>query len=186
MADTLALLVQIDRENNDISVVTHEAAHQLAGNTGLLPRDIMIPTWAHEGLATYFEAPKDAAWSGIGAVNEERLDMYRQLERSPGPRHHRLYHHRPDLRHRRRARTHPARLRPGLGIDPFPDGTALRQTDGLLPPPGRNAAARHAEPRGPDRVVQRNLRRRPRPLELEWRNYMRSLRTDLQIALEGK
>ncbi len=81
MADTISLLIEIERENNDISVVSHEATHQLAANTGLLPRQVLVPTWAHEGLATYFEAPKEAAWSGIGAVNEERLDWYRQLER---------------------------------------------------------------------------------------------------------
>ncbi|MCH5376394.1 MAG: DUF1570 domain-containing protein, partial [Planctomycetes bacterium] len=82
MADTVNLLVQLERENNDITVVSHEATHQLAGNTGLLPRHVMVPTWAHEGLATYFESPKDAAWSGIGAVNEERLESYRRLERN--------------------------------------------------------------------------------------------------------
>jgi hypothetical protein len=81
MADTLSLLVEISQENSDIEVVTHEITHQMAGNTGMLPRSIRIPTWVHEGLATYFEAPKDATWSGIGAVNKERLGWYRGLER---------------------------------------------------------------------------------------------------------
>lgn len=81
MADTLQLLVSIQRENLDIEVVSHEATHQMAGNTGLLPRHVMVPSWVHEGLATYFETPGDAAWGGIGAVNASRLDLYRQLER---------------------------------------------------------------------------------------------------------
>ncbi len=81
MADTIKLLVDIKRENSDIEVVSHEATHQVAGNTGLLPRHVMIPSWVHEGLATYFESPNDAAWSGIGAVNKERLAWYRALER---------------------------------------------------------------------------------------------------------
>lgn len=81
---TLTLLVEIDRENNDIEVVSHECTHQMAGNTGLFPRHIMTPSWVHEGLATYFEAPKDASWSGIGAVNKMRLGLYRALaEQSP-------------------------------------------------------------------------------------------------------
>ena len=80
-ADTISLLVEIEKENENVSVVSHEATHHLAGNTGLLPRGHHIPTWVHEGLATYFEAPKDAVWSGIGAVNEERLDLYRELEK---------------------------------------------------------------------------------------------------------
>jgi len=80
MANTLALLVEIAQENSDIEVVSHEVTHQMAGNTGLLPRNVRIPTWVHEGLATYFEAPKDATWSGIGAVNKTRLSWYRGLE----------------------------------------------------------------------------------------------------------
>ncbi len=79
MADTLALLIEISRENQDIEVVSHECTHQMAGNTGLLPRHVMAPTWTHEGLATYFETPNDAAWSGVGAVNEQRLDRYKAL-----------------------------------------------------------------------------------------------------------
>ncbi|MBI3464765.1 MAG: DUF1570 domain-containing protein [Planctomycetes bacterium] len=84
-ANTLELLIQVAQENQDIEVVSHEATHQLAGNTGLFPRHVMIPSWVHEGMATYFESPNDAAWSGIGAVNELRLDFYRALE---GDREH--------------------------------------------------------------------------------------------------
>jgi hypothetical protein len=80
MADTFALLVEISQENQDITVVSHEATHQMAGNTGLMPRQVLTPTWVAEGLATYFESPRDAAWSGIGAVNAERLEWYRELE----------------------------------------------------------------------------------------------------------
>jgi hypothetical protein len=81
LADTLKMLIEIERENSDISVVSHEATHQLAGNTGLLPRHVQIPSWVHEGLASYFETPDGATWAGVGAVNEERLDWYRALER---------------------------------------------------------------------------------------------------------
>jgi len=77
--NTLQLMVSAAQERSDIKVVTHEATHQLAGNTGLLPRYVRIPSWAHEGLATYFEAPAEATWSGVGAVNENRLKMYRIL-----------------------------------------------------------------------------------------------------------
>ena len=78
--NTLGLLLDVAQENADIEVVSHEATHQMAGNTGLFPRHVMIPSWAHEGLATYFESPGDATWSGIGAVNEQRLEWYRMLE----------------------------------------------------------------------------------------------------------
>ena len=80
-ADTISLIVEIERENEDIKVVSHEATHQLAGNTGLLPQHVLIPSWAHEGLAAYFETSDGASWGGVGAVNSERLDYYKALAR---------------------------------------------------------------------------------------------------------
>ncbi|MCI0362106.1 MAG: DUF1570 domain-containing protein, partial [Planctomycetaceae bacterium] len=68
LADTLALLIELERENSDIEVVSHEITHQMAGNTGLLPRHVQVPRWVHEGLATYFETPNGASWGGIGKV----------------------------------------------------------------------------------------------------------------------
>jgi hypothetical protein len=94
MANTMKLLIKISMENKDIEVVSHEGTHQMAGNTGLFPRHVAIPAWGHEGLATYFEAPDDAAWSGMGAVNRERLAWYRALEPN---RQHRFYQRRSDF-----------------------------------------------------------------------------------------
>lgn len=79
MANQLTALIAIEQENSDISVVSHECTHMMAGNTGLFPRGVIVPSWVHEGLATYFEAPGDATWAGIGAVNEERIEWYRAL-----------------------------------------------------------------------------------------------------------
>ncbi|NLE37834.1 MAG: DUF1570 domain-containing protein, partial [Pirellulaceae bacterium] len=59
--------------------VTHEATHQMAGNTGLMPNRSGTPVWVAEGIATYFESPSEAAWAGIGGVNEERLKLYRGM-----------------------------------------------------------------------------------------------------------
>lgn len=39
----------------DIPRVQHEAAHQLAFNSGLLTRGVMYPVWVSEGLAVNFE-----------------------------------------------------------------------------------------------------------------------------------
>ncbi len=80
LSKTINLLIDVAQENADIEVVSHEATHQMAGNTGLFPRYVMIPSWVHEGLATYFESPGDGAWGGIGAVNAQRLKWYRALE----------------------------------------------------------------------------------------------------------
>jgi len=82
-AKTLELLIDIDGENQEIEVVTHEATHQLAANSGLLDRTAFQVRWAHEGLASYFESPKEATWAGMGAVNAERLGYYRILSLDP-------------------------------------------------------------------------------------------------------
>lgn len=79
-ANTLDRLVEITREQSDVTVVSHEATHQLAGNTGLIPRGNLSMRWAHEGLASYFETPEGAGWGGIGAVNKERLQWYNALK----------------------------------------------------------------------------------------------------------
>ncbi len=81
LINSLNLIIEVYRENQDIEVVSHETAHQMADNTGLQPNHAVVPTWAAEGLATYFESPKEAAWAGIGVVNEKRLMWYRLLAR---------------------------------------------------------------------------------------------------------
>ena len=78
-AQTFEVLTKLMQENQDIEVVSHECCHQMAGNTGLLPRHVLVPSWVHEGLATYFEAPANASWAGFGAVSKERLTRYRDL-----------------------------------------------------------------------------------------------------------
>ncbi len=83
LANSFELLLKVSREESDIEVVSHEATHQLAGNTGILPRGKVGARWAHEGLASYFETPAGAGWGGIGAVNQTRLADYRILSRDP-------------------------------------------------------------------------------------------------------
>jgi hypothetical protein len=79
LGNALDVLFRMSQENEDITVVSHEATHQMSGNTGLFPLGVRVPSWVHEGLATYFESPAEATWSGIGAVNEERLEWYKAL-----------------------------------------------------------------------------------------------------------
>lgn len=83
LSDTVELLLELEQTNEDVSTVSHEASHQLANNTGLFTYGKYTPTWAAEGIGTYFETPRSAAWGGIGAVNEQRLDWYRVLGRFP-------------------------------------------------------------------------------------------------------
>jgi hypothetical protein len=76
LSNTMDLLIKVSKEEDELEVVSHEATHQLAGNTGLMPRGKIALRWAHEGLASYFETSSDAVWNGIGAVNERRLKSY--------------------------------------------------------------------------------------------------------------
>ena len=82
MGKALNLLNEIMSEQQDISTGSHEVTHQLSHNSGLMPPIANFPRWAAEGFACYFESPKDAQWSGIGAVNEEQLSAYREARRS--------------------------------------------------------------------------------------------------------
>ncbi len=52
----------------------HEAAHQMAFNTGLQRRGVMYPVWASEGLATNFE-PSPGAPMGLGGDNTVRRSL---------------------------------------------------------------------------------------------------------------
>jgi hypothetical protein len=185
-ADTIALLLELAQENSDIEVVSHEATHQMAGNTGLMPRHVRVPTWLAEGLATYFESPHDAAWSGIGAVNKQRLDSYRELERDR--RHSNIDFIASDeiFTH---ARTDDAVLY-GYGQSwalthflmekRFPQLMTLYRRLGEMPPDvilsPEVLTKAFNEVYGEDRAR----------LDSDWRTYMRSLKTDLERVLEEK
>ncbi|TWU16804.1 DUF1570 domain-containing protein [Allorhodopirellula heiligendammensis] len=82
-AKTIELLIDITRESEDVSTVSHEAIHHLAANTGVFPRDGAFVRWVHEGMASYFESAKLAKWSGVGVVDSSRISYYRVLEGDP-------------------------------------------------------------------------------------------------------
>jgi hypothetical protein len=62
----------------DVRRAVHEAAHQLAFNTGLQKRGVMYPLWVSEGLATNFECDSVAS-VGVAGENAPRK---RQLLRA--------------------------------------------------------------------------------------------------------
>lgn len=82
-AKTIQLMLDIVREEEDVATVSHEATHQLAANSGLFPRDGAFVRWIHEGLASYFETPQGGSWNGVGTVDEDRIGYYRVLEGHP-------------------------------------------------------------------------------------------------------
>ena len=70
-----------------VATIVHEATHQIAFNCGLHTRLSDCPLWFSEGIAVYFETPdlsSPKGWKGIGAVNQPRLERFRQyLETRP-------------------------------------------------------------------------------------------------------
>jgi hypothetical protein len=63
-----------------VATIVHEATHQIAFNCGLQTRYADNPVWLAEGLAMFCETPdlfSNRSWSGIGRVNYDRWDLYR-------------------------------------------------------------------------------------------------------------
>ena len=68
-----------------VATIIHEATHQIAFNSGLQTRFADIPLWVSEGIAVYFETPdlqSAKGWRTIGAVNDSRLDRFREYLRT--------------------------------------------------------------------------------------------------------
>ncbi len=63
----------------DVRRISHELAHQLTYNSGLLRRGVMHPAWLTEGLATNFEA-ESLAEVGFGHVNQARWNQLREMQ----------------------------------------------------------------------------------------------------------
>lgn len=63
-----------------VATIVHEATHQIAFNCGMQKRFGANPDWLGEGLAMFHETPdlgSSRSWSGIGKVNYQRWDRYR-------------------------------------------------------------------------------------------------------------
>lgn len=186
LANTLDLLLDIQRENEDIEVVSHECTHQLAANSGLIPRDSLFVRWTHEGLAAYFEAPKEAAWSGIGAVNEQRLAYYRMLESDP--EHGSIKFLVTDQVFNYAASHHAVLAAYGQAwaLTHFLMETRFEQLMDYY-----DKLAQIPEREDWDAETQAELLKtftetfgEPETLEVEWRRYMRGLKTDMELLVE--
>jgi hypothetical protein len=71
----------------NIATVVHEAAHQLAYNSGFHQRFSDNPLWLAEGMAMFVEAPNRQAadWSRIGEINKPRIDLFRKRHFGANP-----------------------------------------------------------------------------------------------------
>lgn len=81
-ASTLRQVVQNDEpvalaDHLDLVRASHEAAHQLAFNSGLQKRRVMYPLWVSEGLATSFDADPGGR-CGLDRPNPVRVERLQQ------------------------------------------------------------------------------------------------------------
>jgi hypothetical protein len=193
LANTFQLLIEVERENDDIEVVSHEATHQMAGNTGLMPGSAAVPLWVAEGMATYFESPKDAAWAGIGSVNESRLTWYRMLAND---REHskidfivsdEIFH---------LAGTHASKIHAYGQAWALTHFLMTHHFDKLtkyyqLVATKKMDDMKKIDPKDPKKFFDTTrgwfhevFGKDIGPLEREWRNYMSTLKTDVELVLE--
>ncbi|MEN6386440.1 MAG: DUF1570 domain-containing protein [Phycisphaerales bacterium] len=70
------ILPSVDNSDSEIVRIMHEAAHQLAFNTGLQRQKVMYPVWVSEGLASNFENWANAS-SDTDIRQQRLLQMYR-------------------------------------------------------------------------------------------------------------
>jgi len=74
------LLLDLDRRSFDLGTAAHEMIHQLAGESGLVPRHDAFPHWMHEGLAAQFEVIRGGRWAGISRAHDLRLPDWRRIQ----------------------------------------------------------------------------------------------------------
>lgn len=70
------ILPAVDSAGNELTMILHEAAHQLAFNTGLQKQKVMYPVWFSEGLAVNFE---NSMPNSVANIRQQRLcKMYNE------------------------------------------------------------------------------------------------------------
>jgi Protein of unknown function (DUF1570) len=74
------MLLELDRRSIDLGTAAHEMVHQLAAESGLVPRHDAFPAWLHEGLAAQFEVIRGGRWSGISRAHDLRLPDWRKIQ----------------------------------------------------------------------------------------------------------
>ncbi len=74
------MLLDLDRRSIDLGTAAHEMIHQLAAESGLVPRHDAFPAWLHEGLAAQFEVIRGGRWSGISRAHDLRLPDWHKIQ----------------------------------------------------------------------------------------------------------
>ena len=160
-----------------VATIIHEATHQIAFNCGLQTRFADIPVWVSEGLAVYFETPdlqSPKGWRNIGAVNQPRLDRFREYltRRPPGSLASLLA----DDKRMRDPRGGSRRLCRSLGAELLPDPQPSQAVCRLSEDALRKEAVALGRPRDAARRIPSRLRRRSPQLDADFLRQMQRVK----------
>ncbi len=78
---TLTLMQKAMEEESERATITHEATRQLLFATHMLPRYVNVPEWIQSGMASYFDTPYCALYSGIGLPNWTNLVSFKHYRK---------------------------------------------------------------------------------------------------------
>ena len=81
-----SLLLDLDRRSVDLGTAAHEMVHQLASDSGLVPRHDPFPDWLHEGLGGAVRGIRGGRWAGISRAHDLRLPDWRRLRSAAAER----------------------------------------------------------------------------------------------------
>jgi len=78
----IALMQKALEEEGEKASISHEAARQLLYATGTLPRLVNVPEWAQFGLASFFDTPHGALYTGVGLPSWSNLVAFKYFRKT--------------------------------------------------------------------------------------------------------
>jgi hypothetical protein len=78
----LAVMQKALEEEGEKASISHEATRQLLYASGMLPRLVNVPEWAQFGLASFFDTPHGALYTGVGLPSWSNLVAFKYFRKT--------------------------------------------------------------------------------------------------------
>jgi hypothetical protein len=78
----VALLLKALEDEWEANSISHQASRRLLFASGLLPHKVHVPEWVQSGMGSFFEAPLQSPWDGIGAPSPYWLPRFKELNKA--------------------------------------------------------------------------------------------------------
>ncbi len=82
VAQTAVLLAKVLEDDAERHTVTSETVRQLLIASEMFPRNVQIPDWMVEGLASFFETPSGALYPTVGAPSWTHLVSFKHFNKN--------------------------------------------------------------------------------------------------------